>query len=121
MDKYSVVFIEIQVDLSDKSVILIDDSCVYGSTLNATMKLLTAYNLNLNKLTQIVYVKPTEDLLRIHKNFEFQINTKWFNLMYDKNLVENEKTMCEMIIDNPGEYFLSQKMSHVLYLLREMI
>jgi hypoxanthine phosphoribosyltransferase len=97
------------VDLSNKSVILIDDSCVYGSTLNATRKLLTAYNLNLNKLTQIVYVKPTEDVLKIHKNFEFQINTKWFNLMYDKNLVENEKTMCEMIIDNPGEYFLSQK------------
>jgi hypoxanthine phosphoribosyltransferase len=105
------------IDLSSKKILLIDDSFVYGVTIQNTIKVLEKLNLNLNNLLILVYIKANKELLKNHSDFENTLNYQWY---YNKFNVEfNTVDFCKYFINNKDDHLLTLKVMIIFLKLNE--
>lgn len=106
LSKNKIEFSE-NIDLSSKKILLIDDSIVYGVTMENNIKVLEQLNLNLNNLLILVYIKANKKLLEKYTDFENILNYRWY---YNKfNIEFNTLDFCRYFINNNKDYFLTLK------------
>jgi hypoxanthine phosphoribosyltransferase len=114
--KNSIKFSE-NIDLSSKKILLIDDSLVYGVTIQNTIKVLEKLNLNLNNLLILVYIKANKELLKNNSDFENTLNYRWY---YNKFNVEfNTVDFCKYFINNNNDHLLTLKVMIIFLKLND--
>lgn len=101
------IYFEQNINLYNKKIILIDDSYIYGVTIKINLHELEKYNLNINNLYIIVYIKPENDVLEKYNNFEYILNNSWFNNVYKKDF--DKLYFCKLIINSFNQYILTPK------------
>jgi len=106
LNKNKIEFSE-NIDLSSKKILLIDDSLVYGVTIESSIKVLEKLNLNLDNLLILVYIKANKKLLEKYSDFENVLNYRWY---YNKfNIEFNTLDFCKYFINNSKDHFLTLK------------
>lgn len=117
-DRYKIltnnnIFFKENIDLSNKKIILIDDSYIYGVTIKINIQELEKKNINLENLYTIVYIKPSKEILQKYNNFENILNNTWFNNIYNKEF--DKFYLCKLIVNKWENYVLTPK--NLLYFL----
>jgi hypoxanthine phosphoribosyltransferase len=117
LNKNNIEFSE-NIDLKFKKILLIDDSLIYGVTIENNIKLLEKLNLNLDNLNVLVYIKSSKELLEKYSNFENILNYIWYYNKY--NIDFNSKNFCEYFILNNNDNILTLKVILMFLKLNEI-